>query len=204
MFRPVIWYKSEAKTSLNEIAVPWLRRLLAGLSPRRPGFTPKSVHVRSMVDKVALGLSSSVFPCQHNSSGTPYSYITWGMNNRLVAGRSSEIQSHPIDMNNNNNNNVIGLHYVPNTCLASVCFFGRYVCLLQVDVCSCRVNFNSYTTLHKLYPPFYFTYCMQYGKMFEIHDADIIWDLYLQRNGIYLCRESFPSLENRNFYFSFI
>jgi hypothetical protein len=26
-------------------AVPWLRRLVAGLSPRRPGFIPRLVHV---------------------------------------------------------------------------------------------------------------------------------------------------------------
>jgi hypothetical protein len=36
-------------------AVPWLRRLVAGLSPRRPGLDPRSVHVRFVVDKVALG-----------------------------------------------------------------------------------------------------------------------------------------------------
>jgi hypothetical protein len=36
-------------------AVPRLRRLVAGLSPRRPGFDPGSVHVRFVVDKVALG-----------------------------------------------------------------------------------------------------------------------------------------------------
>jgi hypothetical protein len=36
-------------------AVPWLRRLVAGLSPRRPVFAPKSVHVGFVVDKVALG-----------------------------------------------------------------------------------------------------------------------------------------------------
>jgi hypothetical protein len=36
-------------------AVPWLSRLVAGLSPRRPGFDPGSVHVRFVVDKVALG-----------------------------------------------------------------------------------------------------------------------------------------------------
>jgi hypothetical protein len=41
------------------VAVPWLRRLVAGLSPRRPGFDPGSVHVGFVVDKVALG---HVFP----------------------------------------------------------------------------------------------------------------------------------------------
>jgi hypothetical protein len=36
-------------------AVPWLRRLAAGLPPRRPGFDPGSVHVGFVVDKVARG-----------------------------------------------------------------------------------------------------------------------------------------------------
>jgi hypothetical protein len=40
-------------------AVPWLRRLVAGLSPRRPGFDAGSVNVGFVVDKVALG---QVFP----------------------------------------------------------------------------------------------------------------------------------------------
>jgi hypothetical protein len=35
-------------------AVPWLRRLVAGLSPRRPGFEPGSVHVGFVVEKVIL------------------------------------------------------------------------------------------------------------------------------------------------------
>jgi hypothetical protein len=35
--------------------VPWLRRLVAGLSPRRPEFDPGSVHVGFVVDTVALG-----------------------------------------------------------------------------------------------------------------------------------------------------
>jgi hypothetical protein len=39
-------------------AVPWLRRLVAGLSPRRPGFAAGSIHVRFLVDKVSLGLVS--------------------------------------------------------------------------------------------------------------------------------------------------
>jgi hypothetical protein len=36
-------------------AVPWLKRLVAGLSPRRPGFAPGSILVGFVVDKVALG-----------------------------------------------------------------------------------------------------------------------------------------------------
>ena len=35
-------------------AVPWLRRSVAGLSPRRPSFDPGSIHVGFLVDKVAL------------------------------------------------------------------------------------------------------------------------------------------------------
>jgi hypothetical protein len=35
-------------------AVTWLRRLVAGLSPQRPGFDPASVPVGFVVDKVAL------------------------------------------------------------------------------------------------------------------------------------------------------
>jgi hypothetical protein len=35
--------------------VSWLRRLLAGLSPQRPRFDPRLVHVRLVVDEVALG-----------------------------------------------------------------------------------------------------------------------------------------------------
>jgi hypothetical protein len=36
-------------------AMPWLRSLVAGLSPRRPGFAPGSIHVGFVVDKMALG-----------------------------------------------------------------------------------------------------------------------------------------------------
>jgi hypothetical protein len=35
--------------------MPWLKRLVAGLSLRRPGFDPGSVHVGFVVDKGALG-----------------------------------------------------------------------------------------------------------------------------------------------------
>jgi hypothetical protein len=35
--------------------VSWLRRVVAALSPRRPGFDPRTVYVRFVVDTVALG-----------------------------------------------------------------------------------------------------------------------------------------------------
>jgi hypothetical protein len=60
---------------LKLIAVPWLRRLVASLPPRRPGFFPRSFHVGFVVDKVALGQvflpSTSVFPCQFHSTVAP-------------------------------------------------------------------------------------------------------------------------------------
>jgi hypothetical protein len=37
------------------LTVPWLRRSVSGFSPWRPGFNPKSFHVRLVVDKVTLG-----------------------------------------------------------------------------------------------------------------------------------------------------
>jgi hypothetical protein len=69
----------------STVAVPWLRRLVAGLSPRRPGFAPVSVHV-GFVDKVALGqvfsLRFSVMPCDYHSTVA----VPWLR--RLVAGLS--------------------------------------------------------------------------------------------------------------------
>jgi hypothetical protein len=54
-------YKSGSSVLLTNCpwAVPCLRRLAAGLPPRRPGFDPGSVHVGFVVDKVALW---QVFP----------------------------------------------------------------------------------------------------------------------------------------------
>jgi hypothetical protein len=57
------------------LAVPWLRRLVAGLSQCRPGFDSGSVYVGFVVDKVALGQvfppSTWVFPCQFHSTDAP-------------------------------------------------------------------------------------------------------------------------------------
>ena len=53
---------------MDVVAVPWLRRSVAGLSPWMPGFDPRSVHVGFVVDKVALG---QVLPCQFHSTGAP-------------------------------------------------------------------------------------------------------------------------------------
>jgi hypothetical protein len=61
--------------------VSWLRKLVAGLSPRKPGFAPGSVHVGLVVDKVALGqlfLRVLRFPCQYRSSVALHTQISPG------------------------------------------------------------------------------------------------------------------------------
>jgi hypothetical protein len=69
---------SDTKIKMNLLgtcstAAPWLRWLATGLSPRRAGFAPGSIHVVFVVDDVALGHvffppSSSVFSCQYHST----------------------------------------------------------------------------------------------------------------------------------------
>jgi hypothetical protein len=73
-------------------AVPWLRWLVVGLSPRRPGFAPESIHLRFVVDNVVLG--HSVLPSQYHSTVSLQTHIMWGMNNMSVSGSSSETWSH--------------------------------------------------------------------------------------------------------------
>jgi hypothetical protein len=54
----VPWFRRLAShcavTKSLPYAVPWPRSLVAGLSPRRPGFAAGSIHVGFVVDKVAL------------------------------------------------------------------------------------------------------------------------------------------------------
>jgi hypothetical protein len=56
--KPKVHYRAHKCSSLDYIlgqAVPWMRSLVAGLSPRRPGFAPGSIHMGFVVDKVSLG-----------------------------------------------------------------------------------------------------------------------------------------------------
>jgi hypothetical protein len=46
--------KRKDKEGMN-MAVPWLRRLVDGLSPRRPRFADGPIRVEFAVDKAALG-----------------------------------------------------------------------------------------------------------------------------------------------------
>ena len=65
-------YKKSIRLTLTSAAVPWFRRLVVGLSQRRPGFDPVSVHVRFVVESgngtgifwvVWLALSPSFHQC---------------------------------------------------------------------------------------------------------------------------------------------
>jgi hypothetical protein len=88
-------------------AVLWIRRLIAGLSQRNLGFAPgQSISDCGDLSGTGTRFSTEFFhfpllkPFYHDF---PYSYIIWGMNNRRFGGRSSErsseTQSHSIDMN---------------------------------------------------------------------------------------------------------
>jgi hypothetical protein len=62
-------------------AVPWLRRLVSGFSPRRAGLVTESVHVRFVVGEVALGqlnLRGTVFDfrCQYHSTLDLHTHIS--------------------------------------------------------------------------------------------------------------------------------
>jgi hypothetical protein len=81
-----IWYTGGA--------VPWLRQLVAGLSPRSPGFVTGSIHVGFVVEKVALGqVSLRVLRFSPVNIIPPSFYILihyLGMNSTSVSGSSSE------------------------------------------------------------------------------------------------------------------
>lgn len=52
VFRP---FSSSLRPSKGQPDHPWFRRWVAGLSPRRLGFSPRSVNVEFVLNKVALG-----------------------------------------------------------------------------------------------------------------------------------------------------
>jgi hypothetical protein len=85
--------------------MPWLRGLVANLSPRSPGFAPRSVHMRFVVDKVAPGeiLRFIRFP-PVNIIPPWLSIFMYNLKDeqRPVSGRGSRSLTHSIDMKNNN------------------------------------------------------------------------------------------------------
>jgi hypothetical protein len=52
--------RASAVQAEPQVTLGLLKRLVADFPPRRPGFNPKSTHVRFVVDKVALGQVSPV------------------------------------------------------------------------------------------------------------------------------------------------
>jgi hypothetical protein len=88
-------------------AVPWLRRLGAGLSQRNPAFALGSVHVGFVVDSVLLGqVFLRVLRFFFFNNIPPWLSILiyhLGVSNRLLGDRSLETQACPVDMN---------LHYI--------------------------------------------------------------------------------------------
>jgi hypothetical protein len=76
---------------MNFGVLPW--RLVADLSPRRPGFAPRSIHVGFIVDIVSLGQVFlrviRVFPVSIIPPSLSSSYHL-GMNKMSVRGSSSE------------------------------------------------------------------------------------------------------------------
>jgi hypothetical protein len=73
--------------------VPWIRRIVACLTPRRPGFTPGSVHVGFVMGKVTL---EQVFLSYYLH--THVSSARW-----IIGPLVAEVQRHslPMDMTNN-------------------------------------------------------------------------------------------------------
>jgi hypothetical protein len=57
-----------ASESTRRVTLPWLRRSVPGLSPRRPGFDPRSVCVRFVVHGVAVGQGYLQVPRSASSS----------------------------------------------------------------------------------------------------------------------------------------
>jgi hypothetical protein len=81
------WQVGKVGKKVSCMAVPWLRRLVAGLSQRRPEYAPGLVHVGLIVNKVAVRQvcsSSSVLLCHYHSILALNSHILSVMSNRPV------------------------------------------------------------------------------------------------------------------------
>jgi hypothetical protein len=66
--------------------------------------SPRGTCIGQNITGTGFPSSSSVFPCQYYCTMAVHTHITWRINKMHVAGRSSETQSHPIDMKSNTTN----------------------------------------------------------------------------------------------------
>jgi hypothetical protein len=90
------------RTTLRRMvgAVPWLRRLVAVLSPRSTRFVPGSMHVGFLVEEVTLGQVSHrvlVFPCQYHSTEVLHTHVSsggWTICPLLVAVQGRKMSTH--------------------------------------------------------------------------------------------------------------
>jgi hypothetical protein len=48
-------YEAHNDLNVSSLFLPWFGQLVAGLSPQKPGFDPRPVHMKFIVDRVALG-----------------------------------------------------------------------------------------------------------------------------------------------------
>jgi hypothetical protein len=63
LLRGTNWFfKCHSEYSFLKVAMPWRGRLVAGLSPWRPGFDPWSVHVVLVVKKIGTGTGQYIPP----------------------------------------------------------------------------------------------------------------------------------------------
>jgi hypothetical protein len=103
-------FQDAPEANMLSLCRAWLRRLVSGLSTRRPGFVPGSVHVGFVVNKVALEQGFlrvlRVFLSISFHHGSSYAHTIWGMDSRPVGDLSSETQSHPLFINNNKQQNL--------------------------------------------------------------------------------------------------
>jgi hypothetical protein len=59
--------------SKDKMVLPRFRLLIAGFSPRRPGFMPREIHMQFIVEKVTPGQAFlGVLPCQYHSTAASY------------------------------------------------------------------------------------------------------------------------------------
>jgi hypothetical protein len=79
---------------LQALAVPYLKRLVAGFPPRRPGFSSVQVLWDLWWTKWHWGRfffpSTSISPANHHSTKFPILIITRGKFNRRIGGRRAE------------------------------------------------------------------------------------------------------------------